>query len=102
MKKMYRLLILLFVIGLLGCASNNALTLYKQGQKALEDRKYVEAYEFFKRTLLEQMAQSAKKIQKAEIPDDLKQKEESLLNQLSAIENQWEDAYKKGEDVLKG
>lgn len=53
------------------------------------------------RTLLEQMAQSAKKSQRIDMPEDLRQKEESLVNRLSAIENQWEDAYKKGEDALK-
>ena len=51
MKKTLLLLIALLMLGLLGCASNNALILYQQGQKAFEDKKYVEAYEFFKQSL---------------------------------------------------
>ncbi|RLB82352.1 MAG: hypothetical protein DRH17_05955 [Deltaproteobacteria bacterium] len=53
------------------------------------------------RTLVEAMAESAKKSQCIEIPAYLKEREQSLLNQLAAIERQWEDAYKKGEDILK-
>jgi len=51
MKKTLLLLIVFLMLGLLGCASNNALILYQQGQKAFEDKKYVEAYEFFKQSL---------------------------------------------------
>ncbi|HBR21298.1 MAG TPA: hypothetical protein DD713_01815 [Nitrospiraceae bacterium] len=51
MKKTLLLLIVLLMLGLLSCASNNALILYQQGQKAFEDKKYVEAYEFFKQSL---------------------------------------------------
>ncbi|MBA4349027.1 MAG: hypothetical protein C0415_03440 [Thermodesulfovibrio sp.] len=53
------------------------------------------------RTLLEAMAESARKSQKTEIPEELRENEQSLLNQLSAIENQWEDTYKKGEEPFK-
>lgn len=52
------------------------------------------------RTLLEAMAESAKKSQSVKIPQYLKKKEQSLLNQLAATDRQWEDAYKKGEDAL--
>ena len=53
------------------------------------------------RTLLEAMAESAKKSQRVELPEEVREKEQSILNQLSAIENQWDDAYKRGEDVLR-
>ncbi|MBI4838033.1 MAG: CHAT domain-containing protein [Nitrospirae bacterium] len=53
------------------------------------------------RTLLEAMVESARKSQKVEISEDLRQREQSLINQLTAIENLWDDAYKKGEEVLK-
>ncbi|MBI4378670.1 MAG: CHAT domain-containing protein [Nitrospinae bacterium] len=53
------------------------------------------------RTLLEAMAESAKVHTTAEIPSELKKEEEDLLNQLSAIENRWEDTFKKGESALK-
>ena len=53
------------------------------------------------RTLLEAMAESAKKSQRVELPEEIREKEQSILNQLSAIENQWDDAYKRGEDVLR-
>ena len=52
------------------------------------------------RTLLEAMAESAKKSRSVKIPQYLKEKELSLLNQLAATDRQWEDAYKKGEDAL--
>ena len=53
------------------------------------------------RTLLEAMAESAKKSQRVELPEEIREKEQSILNQLSAIDSQWDDAYKRGEDVLK-
>ena len=53
------------------------------------------------RTLLEAMAESAKKSQRVELPEEIREKEQSILNQLSAVENQWDDAYKRGEDVLR-
>ena len=52
------------------------------------------------RVLLEAMAESARQSQKVEIPKELREKEQSLLNQVSAIEDNWEDAYKKGETTL--
>ncbi|MEW6616167.1 MAG: CHAT domain-containing tetratricopeptide repeat protein [Thermodesulfobacteriota bacterium] len=53
------------------------------------------------RTLIEAMAESARKSQRVEIPEELREKEQSILNQLSAIDSQWDDAYKRGEDVLR-
>lgn len=53
------------------------------------------------RTLLESMAESARKYNKTELPVELRKKEENILNQLSAIENIWEDTYKKGEKGFK-
>ncbi|MFZ6007693.1 MAG: CHAT domain-containing protein [Nitrospirota bacterium] len=53
------------------------------------------------RTLLEAMAKSAKKSTNTELSADIAKKENGLLTQLSAIENQWEDAYKKGEEAFK-
>jgi len=52
------------------------------------------------RTLLEAMAESARKSHIVKIPQYLKEKEQSLLNQLAATDSQWEDAYKKGEAAL--
>ncbi len=48
------------------------------------------------RTLLEAMADAAKKYSKEEISTDIRDKEQDLLNQLSAIENLWEETYRKG------
>ena len=53
------------------------------------------------RTLLEAMTQSAKQYSKAELPEALRKKEEDILNQLSAIENIWEDTYKKEKRHLR-
>lgn len=53
------------------------------------------------RTLLEAMAGSAKGYNYAEISLEIKAKEESILRQLSEIENNWESAFKKGEAVFK-
>ena len=53
------------------------------------------------RTLLEAMAESAKKSQRVELPEGIREKEQSILNQLSVIDSQWDDAYKRGEDVLR-
>lgn len=53
------------------------------------------------RTLLESMAKSARKYNKTELPIELRKKEENILHQLSAIENIWEDTYKKGEAGFK-
>jgi len=52
------------------------------------------------RTLLEAIAESARKSHIVKIPQYLKEKEQSLLNQLAATDSQWEDAYKKGEAAL--
>mgnify|MGYP001609960162 FL=1 len=53
------------------------------------------------RTLLEAMSKSSNKANKIELPHDLKLREEYILDELSAIENQWEDTYIKGEEAFK-
>jgi CHAT domain-containing protein/Tfp pilus assembly protein PilF len=52
------------------------------------------------RTLLEAMAVAARKHDEPEVSRDIKIKEESVLKQLSEIEDNWEAAYKKGETVF--
>lgn len=47
------------------------------------------------------MAESARKYNKTELPSELRKKEENIFNQLSAIENIWEDTYKKSEEGFK-
>lgn len=53
------------------------------------------------RTLLETMAGAARKVQTAEIPPDLKTREEELLRELSYIDSRWDEALKKGETAVK-
>lgn len=53
------------------------------------------------RVLLETMAAAARQETRIEIPADLRQQEESLLNQLAALEAQWEKALKGGEEAVK-
>lgn len=53
------------------------------------------------RSLLEAMAEAARKSQKTALPEGLRKKEEDLLNQLSPIESLWEAEYKKGEAAFK-
>ncbi len=53
------------------------------------------------RTLLEHMAESGRRYARTELPEDMRKKEDDLLNQLSAIDKIWEDTYKKGEEVFK-
>ncbi len=53
------------------------------------------------RTLLEAMAGARKNIESAEIPYDLKEKENRLLKELSYIDNKWDEALKKGEQAVK-
>ena len=52
------------------------------------------------RTLLESMAGAARKHDETEMPPEIKIKEDSILKQLSEIEDNWETAYKKGEAVF--
>ena len=52
------------------------------------------------RTLLESMAGAARKHDEPEMPSEIKIKEDSILKQLSEIEDNWETAYKKGETVF--
>lgn len=53
------------------------------------------------RSLLEAMASSERTKQRVEIPAELKNREASLIYQLSAIDAKWEDVYQKGEDYLE-
>lgn len=53
------------------------------------------------RVLLEAMAQSARQQTRVEIPAELRQKEAGLLNQMAALEVQWEKAFTGGEAALK-
>jgi CHAT domain-containing protein len=53
------------------------------------------------RTLLESIAESARKYNEQELPLSLKTKEQDILNQLSAIEEHWEETYKRGEEAFK-
>ncbi len=53
------------------------------------------------RTLLETMAGAARKVQTADIPPDLKTREEELLRELSYIDSRWDEALKKGETAVK-
>ena len=53
------------------------------------------------RTLLEAMSESERIKQTVAIPEDLRKKEESLFNQISAIDSKWEDIYEKGGEYLK-
>ncbi|MEW6215749.1 MAG: tetratricopeptide repeat protein, partial [Nitrospirota bacterium] len=53
------------------------------------------------RALLEAMAESAKRYARTELPSEIREKEEDILNQLSAIENRWDETYKKGETAFK-
>jgi tetratricopeptide (TPR) repeat protein len=53
------------------------------------------------RTLLEAMAQGARQQTRAEIPAELRQQEENLLNRLSALAAQQEKAWKGGEAAIK-
>jgi CHAT domain-containing protein/Tfp pilus assembly protein PilF len=53
------------------------------------------------RSLLESMAKSAGKKIHAEIPDDMNQQEKSLLNQLAALNAQWEESFKAGKEAFE-
>ncbi|MDW7998307.1 MAG: tetratricopeptide repeat protein, partial [Thermodesulfovibrio sp.] len=53
------------------------------------------------RTLLEAMAGARKKIESPEIPQDLKEAENRILQELSYIDGRWEEAMKKGEQAVK-
>ena len=46
------------------------------------------------------MAGAARKHDEPEMPSEIKIKEDSILKQLSEIEDNWETAYKKGETVF--
>jgi tetratricopeptide (TPR) repeat protein/CHAT domain-containing protein len=52
------------------------------------------------RVLLESMAESEKQKRKIELPKKFREKEQNLLNQLSAVESQWEVEYKKGKEAF--
>jgi CHAT domain-containing protein len=53
------------------------------------------------RSLLEAMAQGARQQTRAEIPAELQQQEDNLLNRLAALQNQQEKALQGGEAALK-
>lgn len=53
------------------------------------------------RTFLEAMANSAKGYSRRELPLKIRKEEGDILNQLSAIENQWEETYLKNEEAFK-
>lgn len=53
------------------------------------------------RTLLEAMTESAKKYITQELPLELREKEQDILNQLSAIEKNWDSVYKNSAEAFK-
>ncbi|GER92396.1 hypothetical protein A45J_0111 [hot springs metagenome] len=53
------------------------------------------------RTLLEAMAGAARKTMSEEIPKNLKEAEDRLLQELSYIDSRWAEALKKGEQAVK-
>ncbi len=53
------------------------------------------------RAFLETMAGSARKYDELEIPSEIKNREADILKELSSIEDNWENAYSKGEAVFK-
>ncbi|MDD5195797.1 MAG: CHAT domain-containing protein [Candidatus Omnitrophica bacterium] len=53
------------------------------------------------RTLLEAMAESAKKYITQELPPELRRKEQDIINQLSAIEKNWDSVYKNSAEAFK-
>lgn len=53
------------------------------------------------RTLLEAMAGTAGKVGAAELPAYLKAREEELIEELAQLNRRWEDALKRGEQVIK-
>ena len=53
------------------------------------------------RVLLETLAAAARQESRIEIPAEMRQQEESLLNRLAALEAQWEKALKGGEAAVK-
>lgn len=53
------------------------------------------------RTLLEAISASHRRNDQSNIPEELKEKEQALLNLLSGVENQWEAAYKHGKEAFE-
>ncbi len=53
------------------------------------------------RTLLESMAEVRRTTRRRIIPEEWKRKEQSLLQRLSALDEQWETAYRSGEAAVK-
>jgi CHAT domain-containing protein/Tfp pilus assembly protein PilF len=53
------------------------------------------------RTLLEAMAGAQKKIESVDISEELKEKENRILQELSHIDSRWEEALKKGGQAVK-
>jgi len=53
------------------------------------------------RVLLESLAAAARKTSRVELPEELRRREESLLNQMTALKDQWEKALQGGEIAVK-
>jgi CHAT domain-containing protein len=53
------------------------------------------------RTLLEAIAESTRGYSEPTLPEGLRKKEHEILNRLSAIENNWETAYRGGEETFR-
>ncbi len=53
------------------------------------------------RTLLEAIADTKKATENAQIPQDLKEKEERLLGELAYLDKRWEETLKAGEQAIK-
>lgn len=53
------------------------------------------------RTLIEEIAVSARKYQSAELPTQIREKEQMLTAQVAKLDDKKEEAYKKGEEAFK-
>ncbi|MBI4824663.1 MAG: tetratricopeptide repeat protein [Nitrospirae bacterium] len=92
--------------GLLATLSERALSGEKNDKIFSPYGKDLESIAFYfsesvkARVLLEAMAQSAREAGHIELPQQLWEKEQSLIQQISAIDSQWTAEYKKGEEAL--
>ena len=93
--------------GLIESLCERALNGEKIDKKFLDYGKDLKSNAFYfselikARTLLEAMAKAERNYSDPDIPLHMKTQEENILNQLAAIENHWEEAYKKGEKAFK-
>lgn len=53
------------------------------------------------RTLIEAMAGAKKRVEYAEIPQELKEEESRILQELSSLDSRWQEALKRGEQAVK-